>query len=485
MRLLPLMDADAPEQRGTGGGRPAGRERPASVVLREEGESVAAMMDPANKSLADALKITFRLLQLAMVVLLGLFVFSGLQPVKEGESGLRLMFGRLEERDVAPGMRFALPAPVGEIVRVPTGNEEIEDSTAFYPFASAEQRAQGAQGLPYSGELDPSRDGSVLTGDQAVAHLILRIQYRRSDPASYAENVLDTATENLMVLSAARRGMVRACAEISIDDLLREQDAGAIAGRAQQVAQETLDEASSGITIERINLVQRIPPRYLLDAFNKVQNAQSTLEKTREEALTAANQTLNSMAGLASDDLMDLIDQYDRAMDQRATIEAGGAIEADEMLNAEAILADIDAMLEGRAVTLNGQTIEGETSGEATAILQRAAVDQSRLVNGRQAALQMFLAKLEQYENNPSVMLQREWTSSMSVLLARDFTQKYVSPGTGGLRQFLINQDPNIIRELDEAIKRREATQAAEERMGTFLNQRFDTPTGGTFARPD
>ena len=455
------------------------------MVLREEGESVAAMMDPANKSLADALKITFRLLQLAMVVLLGLFVFSGLQPVREGESGLRLMFGRLEERDVAPGMRFALPAPVGEIVRVPTGNVEIEDATAFYPFASPEQRAQGAQGLPYSAELDPSRDGSVLTGDQAVAHLILKIQYRRSNPALYAENVLDTGTEGLLVLSAARRGMVRACAEVSIDDLLREQEAGAIAGRALTVAQATLDEASSGITIERINLVQRIPPRYLLDAFNKVQNAQSALEKTLEEARTAENQMLNSMAGLASRHLIDLIDQYDRAIDQRATIEAGGAIEAGEMLEAGAILTNIDAMLEGRAVTLNGETLENLTSGQATAILQRAAVDRSRLVNGRQAALQMFLAKLEQYENNPSVMLQREWSSAMAVLLSRDFVQKYVAPFEGGRLVLDINQDPNIIRELDEAIKRREATAAALERTNTFLNQRFDTPTGGSFARPD
>ena len=119
-----LFDADPPPV-GGGGSPPPGagpaRHRPASVVLREEGESVSALMDPANRSLADALKITFRLLQAAMVVLFGLFAFSGLQEVREGESGLRLMFGRLVESDVPPGIRFALPPPVGEIVRVTTG----------------------------------------------------------------------------------------------------------------------------------------------------------------------------------------------------------------------------------------------------------------------------------------------------------------------------------------------------------------------------
>lgn len=491
-----LLDADEPASGSSGGagntpgGPPARgplpprRARPASVVLRQEGENVGALMDPANKSLADALKITFRLIQFAMLVLFGLFAFSGLQPVKEGESGLRLTFGRLVERDVAPGMRFAMPAPIGEIVRVPTGNEEIEDSSSFYPFVSADVRARGPESLPYMQQLNPARDGSILTGDQAVAHLILRIQYRRADPALYAENVLDRPTEDLLILSAARRGMVRACAEISIDNLLREQDAGAIARRALTVAQETLDQSSTGITLERINLVQRIPPAYLRASFNKVQDATAQSGKVLEEATTTANQTLNSMAGLASRPLIDLIEQYDHAIEQQTILADGGTIPQGDLLDAPAILARIDSVLEGRPVTIAGQILENQTSGEATSILQQAAVDRARLVNGRQASLQMFLAKLDQYNGNPQVMLTREWTGALGVLLSRDFTQKYLSPDGGAVRQLVINQDPNIIRDLDAAIKRREATQAAEERTRSYLNQPFSTPTG-TFARPD
>lgn len=493
MRAHPLFDADAPRP-GSGGPRvgdtrpagsaPAARSRQASVVLREEGESAAAMMDPANRSLADALKITFRLLQLAMVVLFALFAFSGLQTVKEGESGLRLVFGDLAEDDMAPGMRFALPAPIGEIVRVPTGNEELEDASGFYPMVSAEIRAQGPDRLPYNSKLNPSRDGSILTGDQAVAHIIMRVQYRRTDPASYARNVLDDATEDMLVLSASRRGIVRACAEISIDNLLREQNTGAVARHALEVAQQTLDQTQCGITIERINLVQRIPPAFLRAPFNKVQIARTDSDRIVTEARTTADQTLNSMAGLASDHLVGLIDEYDRAMDQRAILREGGAIPEGDRLDPDAILAQIDAMLEGRPVTIGGETVANLTSGEATRILQRAAVDRVRMVNSRQASLQMFLAKLEQFNQNPEYMLAREWTSSLGVLMARDYTQKYVAPALGGLRQLVINQDPNIIRELDAAQKRIEAEQAAAERTENFLNQNFATPTG-TFSRPE
>lgn len=478
-----LFDADEPGGGGSISPNPPERTRRASVVLREEGEGVAEMMDPANKSLADALRITFGLLQIAMVVLFVLFVFSGIQTVREGEAGLRLLFGRLQQEDIAPGMRFALPAPVGEIVRVSTGGVELEDATAFYPFVGAEGRARGPDSLPMLGSLRPDRDGSILTGDQAIAHFIYKVQYRRTNPALFAQNILDAPTEVLLIQNAARRGLVRACAEISVEDVLREQQAGAIAARAAEVAQQTLDAARSGITIERINLVERTAPRFLRDSYNKVTTAQQARNSAREQAETTSNQTLNAMAGRAAEPLTALIEQYDLAMRQNAAIAAGAEAPGDERLIADDILARINAVLEGEPVSLaNGEV--AEISGEATSILQNAAVARARLVNQRQAALALFQAKLAQFEENPSVMLYREWTGALAALTGRDFVQQYAVPMQGGPLQIGINQDPQIIRELDEARKTLEAREAAEQRLSDFLNQGFQTPTG-TFSRPD
>jgi hypothetical protein len=67
---------------------------PASVTIRrrDDGDGLdgAPSLDPATKSLADALRITYRLLQASMVVLIGLYVLSGFQSVKESERGIRL-----------------------------------------------------------------------------------------------------------------------------------------------------------------------------------------------------------------------------------------------------------------------------------------------------------------------------------------------------------------------------------------------------------
>ena len=76
--------------------------RTASVTFRQTeaaGEDAATLMDPAAKSLADALRITFRLLQLAMVVLLYLLYRTRLgmatravsqQPIAAQLVGIRL-----------------------------------------------------------------------------------------------------------------------------------------------------------------------------------------------------------------------------------------------------------------------------------------------------------------------------------------------------------------------------------------------------------
>src|SRR5215470_16874631 len=50
-------------------------------------------MDPANQSLADALRLSFRVLQIVMLVLVVLFLASGFRTVKEGQSGVATVWG--------------------------------------------------------------------------------------------------------------------------------------------------------------------------------------------------------------------------------------------------------------------------------------------------------------------------------------------------------------------------------------------------------
>ena len=56
-------------------------------------------LDPANQSLADALRVMMRLLQVTMLILAILYLGSGMHRVNEGERGIQLLFGDLSSLD--------------------------------------------------------------------------------------------------------------------------------------------------------------------------------------------------------------------------------------------------------------------------------------------------------------------------------------------------------------------------------------------------
>ena len=81
-----LVEEETPE------GNLPRRAASAEFVVTAEAGSEAALreaMDPANQSFADALRLSFRILQLGMLALLAVFLFSGFQTVEEGDLGVQ------------------------------------------------------------------------------------------------------------------------------------------------------------------------------------------------------------------------------------------------------------------------------------------------------------------------------------------------------------------------------------------------------------
>ena len=112
----------------------------AEFVVTAEAGSEAALreaMDPANQSFADALRLSFRILQLGMLALLAVFLFSGFQTVEEGDLGVQTRFGAIVGEpgmeQVGPGLHPFWPYPVGEVVIVPQVRD-IKLLRAFWPL---------------------------------------------------------------------------------------------------------------------------------------------------------------------------------------------------------------------------------------------------------------------------------------------------------------------------------------------------------------
>ena len=53
-------------------------------------------MDPANQSLTEALRLSYRVLQFAILALAVVFIFSGFETVRENRTGIRTLFGAIQ-----------------------------------------------------------------------------------------------------------------------------------------------------------------------------------------------------------------------------------------------------------------------------------------------------------------------------------------------------------------------------------------------------
>lgn len=430
--------------------------RAKSLTLRqgEQIESPGALMDAAHKSLADALRITFGLVQIGMVVLAGLYVLSGFQSVKQNEQGIRLLFGKIEADGLEPGFQFSLPAPLGEMVKVSTGSESVDLDTEFWIRVSPSDREKPIDSLPKLPKLNPETDGETLTGDGNIAHTQWKASYRRVKPGDYAKNILPT-DEQALVRAAVQRGVVQAVAETGIEDLLKQSasERASVAARARDVAQGILDRAKSGVALEQLILKDKMPPLYVREAFAKVQTAASNAGTERDKARSEREQRLNRVAGAAAPALLSLIRQYELAIEK--SDDAAG----------DKILATIDDILDGKPAEVDGVAVaSGAASGEVSSILGQARLYRSEVVNQRQSELIGYQAKLEQYKSNPLAMVNREWQEAITALYARDNVQLMASPPGTRTLELMLNADPDILRELDIQRKRKEAETSGAER---------------------
>lgn len=446
--------------------------RSASVRFNRRSDSVhrsnRARMDAANQSLADALKITYGLLQVGMLVLVLLFVFSGVQRVNEGERGIKVLMGKPSRTNIEPGAHFTAPYPIGEMIRVGEGAVEVPLANDFMPNKPGASSAQQMIDAPLTefnnnGRLKPGSDSMLLTADQNIAHAQFRVNYHRSNHLRYVENILP-GNEASIVRLAVRRGVVHTMAETTIDDLLK-TSSDTIATRIRDIAQDTLDELESGITIDRVVLVRKSPPLFLSDKFASVQSAAQSAGEKRETALRDREQLLNEIAGRASGILISMIDEYERLT------------ELGEKEQAEALLVKIDAAMTGAEGEWQGQPTYGLVSGEVSEILKNAQALASSRVSRAIADLEQFRAKQAQFEANPSLMIARDWSSALAEFLNKDFVSTMYLP-EGRDAELLINPDQDWEEERLRLERREEAKKQQEQRRKEAQQDFYRTQRG-------
>ncbi|MEO1007355.1 MAG: SPFH domain-containing protein [Planctomycetota bacterium] len=443
--------------------------RAASLRLRtqeESGERTIDDMHAANESLAAAFRTMFRLLQVAIVGLVVVYGVSGIKAVDAGQRGIKTRFGEPLGTEVSPGITFAWPYPIGQLIRVETGQRTLQLEEEFW-FEVREQD----RNLPFeqlarlpSRSLNPVRDGSLLTSDQNLVHTQWTIVYRRADPTQFAQNIA-AEDEEAIVRSAVQRGVIRAVSATTIDDLLRSAaGAGGVAARAQRVAQETLDAVDSGLIVESLVMRQRTPPMRVWNAFTEVQGAETAAQTARVSAESFAQKELNRVAGPAAGEILRQIDRYE------AAVELGD--DAEQAL----ALDTVRGLLHGDEVLIDGDLEVIPVSGEVTQILNEAERQRVEVAQAARRMLRLYEVKQAQFLEDPDLVVRRDWAEAMTSFLERETVTTMMVPP--GVLRLALNLDPETQRRARELEQERLNEEAADRRERRLREEAFRTDTG-------
>lgn len=391
-------------------------------------------MDAAQRSLADALRVSFLILKIVMVILVALYLFSGTFYVPSGKVAVVMRFGQIvgespEEQVFQPGkLNFAFPFPIDQIVEVPAENvrqELIIDKAFWYTRDDA-----AASQLTVD-------QGSLITGDANIVHAQFVVYYYVDDPVAFVRALVDPklardaermAQAEEIVRAAATEGIVHAIATIDADSVVRQSLIGT-SGEARKQAQNVLDRLDCGVRIGDIAVRQTAMPASVRDAYNRVSEANNEAQDEINKARRQANDILGSATGSdAHDPLWELIKQYELVADRADSPDPDEAAAAREEL--KQLDGEFERIFRERRVPV-GDGNYVPIDGEAAAAITAAEAFVSEVTREADTKAKTFRSLLEKYREGPEVFMTRAWLNARDRIFSnwRRIDLRIVPPG--------------------------------------------------------
>ncbi len=198
-----------------------------------------------------------------VLVLLAVWLASGVYRVDTNEQGVELIFGKWDAGEpVQPGLDYNWPAPIGAVY-TPTVTEIQQFVIGNTPNQSL-----------------------MLTGDENIIDLMFVVKWKIRDAGKFLFNVADPVeTARNVAESAMRQVIGRTALATALAEGRAEVEQKTLA-----LIQEMLDSYGAGVLITQIELQSVDPPAKVIDAFRDVQAARADQERAINEAQAYQNQ---------------------------------------------------------------------------------------------------------------------------------------------------------------------------------------------------
>ncbi len=398
-------------------------------------------LDAAGRSLSEALRISFIILKIIMIVLVILFLSSGFRTVGSDEQALVLRFGKIrgvgEERLLGPGLHWVFPYPIDEIVKIPTAKKVNLPLNSFWYYQTKEEMLpKGPKDTTRIPEkLNPIREGYCITrsekqsrtiagstgSDYSIIHSKWQLTYQIDDPERFFKNVYvedvkpgqsyaDIIAKSITTLLEylLEDSVVTAMVNYTIDEVI--QSPGRISKHVEKLLQEKLNQIESGLTVVSVQLTERTWPRQVDYAFLASFMASQASQKAISEAKGYAENTLNEAAG--------------------------------------PIAAELLAALEGKTISeQEKELLWSQLAGAAQEKIAHARAYRTKVVEAARANAEYLQTLLPEYRKRPKLVVQRIYQDAIEYVLNNADEKMIIQPaqGTGGREiRILLNRDPTI-----------------------------------------
>ena len=253
-------------------------------------EDTHVVEDARTRALAEALQSSFKVVRVLMVVLAVAFLGSGITKVGPGEKGLLLRFGAYQ-RDLPPGLHFALPNPIETIEKVDV--TKIMTITSDVGWGPPDENGDPEE----SSLFEPEYHGYTLTGNGNTVHIKAVMNYRLEDTdeatKAYAFK-FDDVTDFLQ--SALDNAVYHASANHSALDALKLTElAEDIRERFKKVVNEVHELP---IVVDPIQLEVQVPGE-VEPAFQAFGTSDTVSKTTISEAEKEAGKMVTNAEGQA------------------------------------------------------------------------------------------------------------------------------------------------------------------------------------------
>ena len=388
-------------------------------------------LDAAGQSLRRALKMSFAILKVIMVVLLVLFAFSGIFQVQQDEEAILLQFGKIKGPVLKPGIKFAWPEPINEIIRIPVQRELSIPIDSFWYFESPEEKIRQVR-RPVTGPLDPLKDGYCLTRndslegmtgtDYNIVHSAWTITYKINLPTLFFENVyirdrkpgedlLEAAADTLtpLIKSLAANAIVRTMVQYSIDEAVK--STSRIADEVELILQDKIDQVGCGIKISDVRADRIVWPRQVDEAFQASTKARQESDQAKIDALSYKNKLLTDTGGANAETVLEQLKQPGLTQEQKEEL----------------------------VVKLSGQ-VQADIVG--------ARAYRTKVVENAKANAEYLQNLLPEYRKNPELVLQDIYQEAIRQIMANADEKIFMQTreGMSDEIRILLNRNPNIKR---------------------------------------